>query len=160
ETWDDWTYHKLQDPRIYATKWIEQLMPQFDLSDEDIRALRVFLASRTDAKVPAKYVDHSPGEKQIVEGQRLVARYNCTGCHIIEGRGGDIRRLFQEQPTLAPPILNGEGEKVQADWLFNFVKNPGLVQIRPWLKVHMPTFGLTDEEANAIVAYFEALDHV
>jgi mono/diheme cytochrome c family protein len=158
ETWDDWTYNKLLTPRTYATKWIEQVMPQFDLADEDIRALRVFLASRTDAKVPPKYVEHAPGEPQIVAGHRLVARYNCTGCHVIDGRGGDIRRLYQEQPTLAPPILNGEGAKVQASWLFNFVKSPS--PIRPWLAVRMPTFGLTDEEANTVVQYFDALDHV
>src|SRR5207253_10214338 len=51
-----------------------------------------------------------------------------------------------------------EGEKVQADWLFNFVKAP--VPIRPWLQVRMPTFGLADEEANTVVGYFEALDRV
>jgi mono/diheme cytochrome c family protein len=158
ETWDDWTYNKLLTPRTYATKWIEQLMPQFDLAEEDIRALRTFLASRTDGKVPVRYVDHGPGEDRIVAGRRLVARYNCTGCHVIEGAGGDIRRLYAEQPTLAPPILVGEGEKVQADWLFNFVKAP--VPIRPWLSLRMPTFGLSDEEANAVVQYFGSLDHV
>src|SRR5438132_10853391 len=56
ETWDDWTYNKLLTPRTYATKWIEQVMPQFDLAEEDIKALRAFLASRTDAKVPGKYL--------------------------------------------------------------------------------------------------------
>src|SRR5207253_3138374 len=156
ETWDDWTYNKLLTPRTYATKWIEQVMPQFDLAEEDIKALRAFLSSRTDSKVPVKYLYRPPGEDRVVAGRRLVARYNCTGCHVVEGRGGDIRRLYQEQPTFAPPILNGEGEKVQADWLFNFVKAP--VQIRPWLQLRMPTFGLADEEANAVVGYFEALD--
>jgi len=158
ETWDDWTYNKLLTPRTYATKWIEQVMPQFDLADEDIKALRAFLASRVDAKVPVKYQYRAPGEDRIVAGRRLVARYNCTGCHVIENHGGDIRRLYQEQPTLAPPILNGEGEKVQADWLFNFVKAPS--PIRPWLKLRMPTFHLSDEEANAVVGYFESLDRV
>ena len=158
ETWDDWTYNKLLTPRTYATKWIEQVMPQFDLADEDIKALRGFLASRTDAKVPVKYRYNGAGEDRIVAGRRLVARYNCTGCHIIEGGGGDIRRLYTEQPTLAPPILNGEGNKVQADWFFNFVKHP--VPIRPWLKVRMPTFGLSDQEANTVVGYFLAQDHV
>ena len=158
ETWDDWTYNKLHTPRTYATKWIEQLMPQFDLADEDIAALRAFLASRTDSKVPAKYVYKAPGQDRIVAGRRLVARYNCTGCHVIEGTGGDIRRLYVENPTLAPPILNGEGEKVQGDWLFNFVKAP--YSIRPWLSLRMPTFGLSDDEANAVVQYFGSLDHV
>src|SRR5436190_2054059 len=158
ETWDDWTYNKLLTPRTYATKWIEQVMPQFDLADEDVKALRAFLSSRTDSKIPVKYLYRPPGEDRVVAGRRLVARYNCTGCHVVEGRGGDIRRLYQEQPTFAPPMLNGEGEKVQADWLFNFVKAP--VPIRPWLSLRMPTFGLADEEANTVVGYFEALDHV
>src|SRR5437870_4092542 len=158
ETWDDWTYNKLLTPRTYATKWIEQVMPQFDLADGDIKALRAFLASRTDAKVPVRYAYHAPGEERIIAGRRLVARHNCTGCHVIENTGGDIRRLYVDNTTHAPPILLGEGEKVQADWLFNFVKAPQ--PIRPWLSLRMPTFGLADEEANTVVGYFETLDKV
>src|SRR5262249_13554519 len=97
ETWDNWTDHKLKEPRGYATDWIEQVMPQFDLADEDIKALRIFLASRVEAKVPPKYRVTRAADKEMAEGQRLVARYNCTGCHIIEDHGGDIRRLYQEQ---------------------------------------------------------------
>jgi mono/diheme cytochrome c family protein len=59
---------------------------------------------------------------------------------------------------MAPPILNGEGKKVQSKWLFAFLKNP--VPIRPWLSIRMPTFGLRDDEAQDIVAYFQALDDV
>jgi mono/diheme cytochrome c family protein len=158
ETWDDWTRNKLLTPRTYATKWIEQLMPQFDLTDEDVEALMTFLASRTDSKVPGRYVYRGPGQDRIVAGRLLVARYNCAGCHVLEGGGGDIRRLYADQPTLAPPILQGEGEKVQADWLFGFLKAPS--PIRPWLQVRMPTFGLTNPEANTLVGYFEALDRV
>jgi mono/diheme cytochrome c family protein len=133
-------------------------MPQFDLADEDIKALRTFLTSRTDSKIPARYAYKPPGQQDIVDGRLLVARYNCTGCHVIEGAGGDVRRLYAEAPTLAPPELRGEGAKVQADWLFGFVKAPSA--IRPWLSIRMPTFGLTDEEANTLVRYFQALDDV
>jgi mono/diheme cytochrome c family protein len=158
EDWDTWTFHKLKEPRGDATRWIEQLMPQFDLADEDVLALRTFLGSRTEARVPARYVYKGAYDKQVVAGRQLVARYNCTGCHVIENRGGDIRRLYEDRPTLAPPILNGEGEKVQPGWLFGFVKAP--VAIRPWLQVRMPTFGLTDAEANGVVEYFGGLDRV
>jgi mono/diheme cytochrome c family protein len=158
EDWDTWTYHKLKEPRGYATQWIEQVMPQFDLADEDIAALRVFLASRTEAKVPVKYKPKDAREADLVEGRRLVGRYNCTGCHIIEEHGGDIRRLYQDQLTLAPPNLRGEGEKVQSAWLFRFVKAP--TPIRPWLKVRMPTFGLDDHEVEAVLKYFQAVDHM
>jgi len=160
ETWEEWTWHKLKTPRTYQTKWIEQAMPQFDLADEDVHALRIFLTSRTEAKYPKTYADQSPGYAEIARGQRLVRRYNCTGCHPIEGGGGDIRRLYAEQPTFAPPNLNGEGAKAQSDWLFAFLKNPGRLQIRPWLSVRMPTFGLSDAEASELIAYFQALDGV
>jgi len=41
-----------------------------------------------------------------------VQQYNCAGCHVIENQGGYIRSLYEENPTLAPPSLNGEGGKV------------------------------------------------
>jgi mono/diheme cytochrome c family protein len=159
ETWDDWTYNKLKTPRTYATERIEQAMPQFDLADADIKALRVFLASRSDLKYPEKFRAAADirGQREFA-GRRVVARYNCVGCHIIEGQGGAIRARYQDMPTMAPPILNGEGAKVQPDWMFNFIKQP--VPIRPWLKVRMPTFGLSDAEANTLVQYFGAVDNV
>src|SRR5262249_12113789 len=145
-------------PGTYAARWTDEVMPMSDPAEEAIRPWRAFLRSRTDAKVPVKYAYRSPTQDRVVQGRLLVARYNCTGCHVIEGAGGDIRRLYTEQPTLAPPILLGEGEKVQGDWLFNFVKGP--TPIRPWLKVRMPTFGLSDGEATTVGEYFEGLDRV
>jgi mono/diheme cytochrome c family protein len=155
-TWDDWTLNKIRTPRTYATERIEQVMPQFDLPDADIKELKVFLASRNEHVVPMKYryKPNDPGQKHIVEGERLIAKYNCTGCHQIEGKGGFIRTYYQENLSLAPPILLGEGAKVQPDWLFSFLKGP--VPIRPWLKVRMPTFNFSDEETNTLVDYFTA----
>jgi mono/diheme cytochrome c family protein len=158
EDWETFTFQKLKEPRGYATKWIEQLMPQFDLADEDIHALMVFLRGRTEAKIKEDYRYSHSFSTAIVDGQRLVARYNCTGCHVIDGRGGDIRRLYEKNPTEAPPNLLGEGRKVQADWLFDFLKAP--TPIRPWLSVRMPTFGLGDDETHTAVHYFEGLDDV
>jgi len=157
-TWLAFTRHKIEEPRGYATKWIEQVMPSFDLADEDVEALIVFLRGRTEAKVPAQYRPDHPREAELVEGQRMVARYNCTGCHVIDGRGGDIGRLYEQSPASAPPNLLGEGRKVQAGWLFGFLKGP--IPLRPWLKIRMPTFGFDDHEDYTIVRYFEALDDV
>jgi mono/diheme cytochrome c family protein len=155
-TWDDWTYHKLKEPRIYATERIEQLMPQFDFVDEDIKSLRVFLTSRTEQRIPGSFLA-MPGARMqnLVNGQRLVQYYNCTGCHVVEGKGGDIRALYTENPNFAPPILNGEGGKVQPDWFYGFIKKP--IPLRPWLQLRMPTFGFSDEEARSVVDYFTAL---
>ena len=58
--------------------------------------------------------------------------------------------------TYSPPNLNGEGAKVQPEWLFHFLQDP--MTIRPWLSVRMPTYGLSDGDINTIVKYFNALD--
>jgi mono/diheme cytochrome c family protein len=160
ETWNDWTFHKLQTPRIYQTKDVEQLMPNFDFDDADIINLRVFLAGETDGKVQERYRDPgSEHQTQIVGGRRMVNYYNCVGCHIIDNRGGYIRRFYSEdQINFAPPILNGEGAKVQPEWLFTFLQGP--TPIRPWLKIRMPTFHFTNAEDDTIVNYFTALSDV
>ena len=159
ETWDDWTYNKLKTPRTYATERVEQIMPQFDLADEDIKALRVVLAGFRDRRIPTRYLaDHGARTIQVADGRRLMHQYNCIGCHEIEGRGGFIRKYYQESPTFAPPILNGEGEKVQSPWLFSFLKAP--VPIRPWLKLRMPTFGFSDQDDHMLVAFFNGLSKV
>ena len=158
-TWDDWTFNKLKTPRIYATDRVEQLMPQFNLGDEDIRALQVLLAGFRERKVAQRY-QANQGDRvvQVVEGRRLMHQYNCIGCHEIEGRGGFIRKYYQENPALAPPVLNGQGEKVQSQWFFGFLKAP--IPIRPWLEIRMPTFGLSNEHTGMLVDYFNNLSKV
>ena len=157
-TWEAFTRHKIMEPRGYATKWIEQVMPDFGLAAEDVTALVIFLRGRTEAKVPAQYRANHPFEADLVAGKRLVSRYNCSGCHIIDGRGGDVRRLYEENPSSAPPNLLGEGRKVQGGWLFGFLKSP--IPLRPWLAIRMPTFPLDDHDTYGFVRYFEALDDV
>ena len=156
-TWEDWTFNKIKTPRTYATERIEQVMPQFDLPDDDIKALRLYLQSRSEHVVPAKYryKPNDPAQKHILDGQRLIAKYNCTGCHIIDGRGGFIRTYYEQNLSFAPPILNGEGAKVQPDWLFGFLKSP--TPIRPWLSLRMPTFNLSDEDTNTLIEYFTSM---
>ncbi len=157
-TWYDWTYNKLKTPRIYATDRVEQVMPQFNLTDDDIKALRTVLAGFREKKVPHRYrADQSQRVVEVVEGRRLTHQYNCIGCHEIERRGGFIRKYY-ENPALAPPVLNGEGEKVQSNWLFGFLKRP--IPVRPWLQVRMPTFGFADGEAALLVNYFKGLSKV
>jgi mono/diheme cytochrome c family protein len=160
ETWDQWTFHKLQSPRSYATRNVEQLMPKYHFNFADIQNLVVFLAGLTQGKVPEQYrMPGSEHQAQIVAGRQIVNYYNCVGCHVIENRGGYIRRLYPgDEINFAPPILDGEGFKVQPEWLFAFLQEP--TPIRPWLKIRMPSFHLTNGDDNTIVNYFTALSDV
>jgi cytochrome c2 len=69
---------------------------------------------------------------------------------------GRIRFYFGEgadQRPQAPPPLVRQGERVRGDWLFHFLRD--VKPIRPWLKVRMPSFYLTDDEARTIVRWFK-----
>jgi len=90
----------------------------------------------------------------LSQGRTLVHRRNCVGCHIIEGDGGDFVKLVAE-PSLGPPMLTPEGARVQADWLYAFLRGP--ITIRPWIDVRMPTFGLDDQNLNGVISYFGAV---
>lgn len=161
-TWEDWTFWKLKDPQIYATDRAPQIMPNFGFSDDEVKALRVMLKGFTDVKIPETYRQvTTEAERNTEVGRRLVRKYNCVGCHVIEGKGGDLRARYEGRLNEAPPPLVltegtlSQGEKVQAKWLFEFLKRPS--PIRPWLEVRMPTFGLADPEAGGLTNYFVAL---
>ena len=163
-SWHDWTIGKITNPRRYQTRRIVSRMPVFPIDEEDARALAVLLKSFQPTKYPFSYI-HQTGEKtqQIDAGRRLAMKYNCTGCHEIEGRGGkyvDIIATHEgfdqiQAKQFAPPTLQAQGAKVYPDWLFGFLKNP--TPIRYGLKVRMPTFRLPDDEATALVKYFSSL---
>ena len=157
KTWDAWTINKILTPRTYATERLASQMPQFGFDKKDARALVVFLASRTDKVIRDHYTDFDdPRAAKIRAGRAVIARYNCHGCHSFDGHEGSIRRFYEDDIENAPPILVGEGSKLQPDWFVDFLKRP--VRLRPWLKVRMPTFGLADEEVGKIVDYFEAAE--
>ena len=154
-TWYDYTYHKLLEPRGYATDRIGAVMPDFNLSEEDVRALAAFLSSRTESKTNSRFMAHGPRDIEVARGREVVNHYNCNGCHTLEGSEGKIRKYYENLEN-APPILEGEGTKLQQDWFFDFLLKP--VRLRPWLDVRMPTFGMSSEEADAIVKYFSGVD--
>ncbi len=168
KTWEGWAIGKLKNSRAYATEAVIQRMPNYQMADSDAVNLTVLLRSWDGRVFGERYVKPWGGREESIEkGRLLVRQLNCTGCHIIEGEGGDIQpaltsALMKEgldeiaASAYAPPNLLGEGKKVQSEWLFRFLKEPTTGRIRPWLRSRMPTFALTDEEANSLINYFKA----
>jgi len=154
ETWEAWTLGKLTDSRRYETEQVVQRMPDFAMGDEDARLTTMLLKSWDGRKVFEDYREKMDDRRERLEaGRTLIDHYNCLGCHEIEGRGGDIRSYIADK-GYQPPVLTGEGAKVQSDWLFNFLHDP--VTIRPWLNVRMPSFNMSADEITAINQYFMA----
>ena len=83
---------------------------------------------------------------------------------MIENNAPSVQQFYKEDEltTKAPPSLRGEGNKIQHDWLFNFLKH--VEDLRPLLYsapaskpgIRMPSFPITDDEATALAAYFAA----
>ncbi|HMF14803.1 MAG TPA: c-type cytochrome, partial [Gemmataceae bacterium] len=66
-----------------------------------------------------------------------------------------------------PPTLVREGERVQPEWLFRFLRHPSIVRPqfsrqgaieKGMMALRMPRFNMSDEDAQAIVNYFGAVD--
>jgi cytochrome c2 len=68
------------------------------------------------------------------------------------GEGGIGK--FIDEAAMRPPLLRGEGAKVNPDWLFDFLLQPFIV--RTHVNVRMPTFGFTEEQSTALVRWFAA----
>ena len=84
-------------------------------------------------------------EKELIleTGRRLITKYNCKGCHHVEGEGGIIQKYIEAKALYPPPLELGDyhvGERIKGSWLFSFLKNPTIV--RKWVKVRMPTFSI------------------
>ncbi len=179
-----WFTQKLKDPRIFDQGRVREpteklRMPNYYFSDEEIEAIVTallgFVHPHTGVKdrpAPSKMRSETARNLAIEEGRTIVRQFNCQGCHTIEGEGGAIQSTLAEwlvkfqdkseeeaqslRASFSPPNLMGEGKKVQAQWLFDFLHQPET--IRPWLSVRMPTYPFTTAELNSLVKYFNALD--
>ena len=155
-----WFSQKLKNPRIFDRGKIrgyhEKLrMPQFGFTDEEADALVTFLLSLREEHIPLEMKRQlNLNEQQVEAGRFMVKKFNCQGCHTLDNVEGRVRSLFEDKGS-APPILDGEGAKVEEIWLYHFIQNP--TSIRPWLKYRMPTFGFNQDETNTVVRYFHNL---
>lgn len=170
QTWEAWISLKLQEPRAYTYERATTKMAQFDVTEDEKRSIILFLKSQNEMAL--KYPDHvkrrqTAEVKAVQRGEYLLDQYNCSGCHLIDNQGididgdhqydgGDIFRLYAgtEDQYRAPPKLIREGAKVYPDWLFRFLKAP--FKLRENFVLRMPTFQMSDQDAQDLAAYFAA----
>jgi mono/diheme cytochrome c family protein len=80
----DWVLAKEISPRVFSTETIRLIMPNFELSDQEAEALRVFVLSFTEQDLPVAYrkTFWTPDDPYLA-GMRTVETFNCIGCHKI-----------------------------------------------------------------------------
>jgi cbb3-type cytochrome oxidase cytochrome c subunit len=157
-----WFTQKLENPRRFdkgksSSPEDKLRMPNFEFSPIEIEALVTTILGFTEDEVGENLIaSNYVNDETVYEGRKLIKEYNCQGCHIIDGFGGQIAEYYSA-PEYTPPNLNTQGAKVHPDWLFDFFKDPMI--IRPNLQVRMPSFNMTDEEWNAIIKAFQHRDN-
>ncbi|MBS0206666.1 MAG: c-type cytochrome [Planctomycetes bacterium] len=85
-------WQKLRQPRSYDYKMIETKayddrlrMPEFPFTEDDIDAIATFIVGLV-VEPPAPAYMYNPGGAKgaVIKGEKLLQRYNCTGCHMLE----------------------------------------------------------------------------
>ncbi|HUP49569.1 MAG TPA: c-type cytochrome, partial [Thermoanaerobaculia bacterium] len=156
-----WIYNKIRSPRVYddgrSKPYNDKLkMPNFRFTPEEARLITTVVVGLTKERVSeSRLAATGARERLMEEGRKLVSQRNCRGCHVVDGYGRAIASLI-EDTNFQPPDLSPQGARTQSPWLFNFLKDPTVMKIRPWMNVRMPTFHFTDEETNRLVEYFAA----
>ncbi|MFQ5899005.1 MAG: c-type cytochrome [Candidatus Methylomirabilia bacterium] len=120
-------------------------MPDFRLSRQEAEAITAFLMSQKMPKMP-RWWRAAPQASVVEEGRALYQTWNCTSCHRWGDRspGGPIAAQFEG------PDLSRVGQRLKPDHLLFWLKGgSGTVDTHPIV----PTFGLSDNELQALVAY-------
>jgi mono/diheme cytochrome c family protein len=150
----DWLRRKLTDPRAFNTDKITLKMPFINLTEQDIQALITRTLAFDTPTLPARYgVKASPPQQALRDVSWMVAHLNCNGCHRLNSQDAQLAR-FLDRRNLIPPTLDGVGARLQGQYMYQFVLEPK--QIRPWLKIRMPTFGFSEAQARTLVDGFAA----
>jgi len=146
-----WLSKFLKDPgRIRPVGFIpltKSKMPNFQLSDEEIKALTAFLMTQKDGGISAVPLSGAnlSDAGEIEKGKRLFTdKYACDACH--RGSGGDAGGIVG-------PNLSEAAKRLRPEWVFFWLKNPQ--SIRP--DVNMPNFGIPDAEIRSLIAYIYSL---
>ncbi len=162
--------HKMLNPRIWDREKLKKpydklKMPNFYFSEDEAEAITTYLLSRVPPRVSdALKIDYQGDALgAIAHGRDLTRELNCVACHQLEDNVPTIQQYFRRtvagktvfDSTNAPPLLWGEGAKVQHNWLHGFFQQ--VVPLRPWLQVRMPSFTLTGDQATVLTEYFAAL---
>lgn len=157
----DYLWESIVEPRAnLATSF----MPKFNLSDDDVKSLVIFLKSRRGVNFAETGLDRfvarvtpakaeitpemalnlkvaKPADK-VAEGKQLFEDRACTACHRMGDKDGGVA-----------PDLSFEGMMRDSDWLMAHFRMP-----RSRIPdSNMPAFRFSEDDFTALTAYLESL---
>ncbi len=147
----EWIKKWINDPREMVPN---ARMPKLMLSDSEIDAVIAYLSSIADSSFPKQeweaYLlkseddmtdDEYDNMDELVSGGKAIwGRARCNICHSVKGKGGAVG---------VGPDLGAVGEKVNRDWLYQWIKEPqGYFH-----QTQMSRYRFSDEDLRKLVEY-------
>jgi cytochrome c2 len=116
-----WLHGFLRDPSATIRPWLALRMPTFDFTEEQANTLTHFFASLD--RVPYPY-ESKPAlvAADVAAGHDLFNRWQCVKCHVVAGK------LPNQDPSNMAPDLAKVPQRLRADWLALWLKDPQKVQ--------------------------------
>jgi mono/diheme cytochrome c family protein len=134
-------YNKLKNPRQFLET---ARMPVYGFKKEELQAITTALLAMTEEPLPQKYLVPKKAQSTYdPQGEfgRIVEKYSCLSCHVINGQGF---RLATD--------LSREGSQAQRAWVEKYFKIP--YSMRPILTERMPNLFMSEAEIQTVVDYF------
>ncbi len=153
-------WQKLRGPRSYDFKktetkgYDERLrMPKFPLNEEEVEAIATFVLGLVADPPSEKYI-YNPGieDRTRIEGEFLLAKYNCTGCHMVELPKFTFGVNVEED--VFPSKWSAQDHKAAEDLLLS-IRKPRLV-----LTGESKKFKIDGEEVDLPLASFHGMQMV
>ncbi|MBI1873747.1 MAG: c-type cytochrome [Acidobacteria bacterium] len=129
----DWLYAFLQGP-ITIRPWLNVRMPTFGLADPDWNKVLRYFGGISDTVGPFRSHDVVLTSNTINAGKDLFQLLRCQQCHVL----GEIPK---DQPTAnLAPDLRMTTDRLQPDWIPQWLKNPGAIQPGTRMPAFWPDF--------------------
>ena len=126
------------------------LPPHMALSAEEAKVVAQYLMTLTDQRVAHGMVEVGGKLTRFERNQgksRFQKRFGCYACHQIKDRRGRI------VGGLSGPQLYDAGRRLQADWVYAFIKDPQALDPKVW----MPRREFTDKDLQILTKYIMSL---
>jgi cytochrome c2 len=156
KTNEEFIYRWIKEPRgLRPTR-----MPQFwDVRIDETEELRRRNDVEANAVVAylveksAKTSYPTPPKGDLEAGRELFEAVGCLGCHRVGDDARGLDELANASYRTYGPNLDGTGSKVDAGWLYAWLRDPKAY----WPETNMPSLRLTPKEAADITAYLMSL---
>ncbi len=148
KTSQQWLYNYIKSPKRFQPK---VLMPRFRFSDKDLAGVVTYMKTEYTDYDLAEPPKHTPDPQYYEKGLALFKKYNCRGCHELEGVGntGEVgpELTFVGSKKLYEIDFGQSGiEESLPSYLFTKMTKPRVFSS----VAKMPDFGFSPEEARAV----------